>query len=375
MRRIAGWLAAIVALYGWSTADAQTIEAEVIEVQTDAGAAPQVRVFAGPRGGLIATARVNGEAPFAIGVSLDELPEVVKSQLKLERGLVVTHVLEKSPAEAAGVKKNDLILSAGGADVKTPADVVAAVAKAETNPLALVLLREGKEVKVEVKPDAKAKVNSVVIPGGGDLALLAKAFEQALPAGAPPAIVEGGNVIRLHPGVIHSRMKLDALPAGVKVTITKEGDQPAKVTIEKGEQKWEGAEDKLDEAPEELRAIGKQALGREARIELGVQAPHVKWMNAPAGVPSAPPVQAERIQAEVRRKIAEAEEKAARAAVELKKAEGVRRAEIRKVESVAEGKLEAKLDEVLKRLEGAEQMKKQLNELREQFESLKKELK
>ena len=55
-----------------------------------------------------------------------------------------------------------------------------------------------------------------------------------------------------------------SLPADVSVLISKRGDQPAKITVERGQQKWEVSEKELDKLPADVRPFADQLLGRTA---------------------------------------------------------------------------------------------------------------
>ena len=52
------------------------------------------------------------------------------------------------------------------------------------------------------------------------------------------------------------------LPKDMSVTITKEGEQPAKIVVKQGDKTWETTEDKLDDLPDEVRGHVQSFLGR-----------------------------------------------------------------------------------------------------------------
>jgi beta-lactamase regulating signal transducer with metallopeptidase domain len=100
-----------------------------------------------------------------MGVQLNQVPEALVEQLDLpkDKGLIVTAVVEGSPAAKAGVKVNDILLSVAGKDVSIdPTEVVKQVAglKPDT-PFDVVVLRKGKKTTLTgmtlpgpKKPDA-----------------------------------------------------------------------------------------------------------------------------------------------------------------------------------------------------------------------------
>ena len=67
-------------------------------------------------------------------------------------GLLVRDVEDDSPAAAAGVQEGDLIVGAGGRDVREVDDLFEAIASATDAPLSLTLVRGTEERSVEVTP-------------------------------------------------------------------------------------------------------------------------------------------------------------------------------------------------------------------------------
>ncbi len=82
-----------------------------------------------------------------LGVTLSELTEKDKKELKVSSGLRVEEVVEDSPAEKAGVKDDDLILEFNGKRVSGTKEFRAMVA--ELNP--------GTKVSIKIKRDGKDK--------------------------------------------------------------------------------------------------------------------------------------------------------------------------------------------------------------------------
>ncbi len=79
--------------------------------------------------------------------SLLELPE--------RSGALVQSVLPGSPAERAGLKRGDLVVAAGDAEVSDPQSLLKQVDQASIgNPLALQIMRNGQDLKLSVKPEA-----------------------------------------------------------------------------------------------------------------------------------------------------------------------------------------------------------------------------
>jgi hypothetical protein len=71
----------------------------------------------------------------------------------------------------------------------------------------------------------------------------------------------------LRPGVVVTRPGgLPELPGNVTVAITKQGNQPAKIVVSRGDEKWEVTEGKLDALPPELRTHVEGMLRHHALL-------------------------------------------------------------------------------------------------------------
>ncbi len=66
----------------------------------------------------------------------------------------IAQVLPNSPAQAAGLKKGDLLISIDGASVETPGALPTAVAKSGGKPLQVILMDKGHIRKVMITPEA-----------------------------------------------------------------------------------------------------------------------------------------------------------------------------------------------------------------------------
>ena len=71
------------------------------------------------------------------------------------------------------------------------------------------------------------------------------------------------------------------LPKGTRVTVTRQNDTPAKITVEKDGQKWEVSEGELDKLPEDVRPAVKGMLGG-GRVFVFGQSPVVVPGERPA---------------------------------------------------------------------------------------------
>lgn len=96
---------------------------------------------------------------YRIGVSVAPASGVLRAQLKLpkDQGLVITgFVPEKdSPAEKAGLKLHDVLLSAEENPLKSVGDLSKAVQDSKGKPVKLDFVREGKRLSISVTPEKK----------------------------------------------------------------------------------------------------------------------------------------------------------------------------------------------------------------------------
>ena len=93
------------------------------------------------------------EARVAIGVQCEDVPDALRSHLDLsEKGIMVVHVREQSPASEAALMKFDIIVQIGDTDVMTTDELVASVAASEGKELTLSIIRRGEAMKVMVTP-------------------------------------------------------------------------------------------------------------------------------------------------------------------------------------------------------------------------------
>jgi S1-C subfamily serine protease len=105
--------------------------------------------------------------PVYLGVQLQPLTPDLRKQLKadVDDGVVVAEVIPNSPAEKAGVKRDDVITAVGGHPVKGPEDVREEVQRAGPGKeLALAVVRGGEKLTLKATPRAGV-FGSFIIPG------------------------------------------------------------------------------------------------------------------------------------------------------------------------------------------------------------------
>lgn len=206
-----------------------------------------------------------------IGVRCAEVPELLRAQLDLPegQGVLIDQVIADAPAEQAGLKTFDVIISAAGKKAATPRDVADAVAQADGDELKIDYLRAGKQHTVAVRPALRPGA----VTREHDQRSVRQWFEN---------LGEGPLSMRfLHPGTVlpPGVSVAPSLPNDMTVTIEKHGEKPAKITVKQGDKTWQAGEESLDKLPEEARNYVQRMLGLAA-FEMrfspppGVEPPH-----------------------------------------------------------------------------------------------------
>lgn len=217
---------------------------------------------------------------------------VLRTQLQLaeDMGVVIEEVVADSPAEKAGLRKHDIILRANDEVVNSMEVLQSQVVATGDKPIELKIIRLAKEMDVTVTPEQRPENFQQLlgsqpgVPGGemlgGDLGRLLQQFQGG--AGLP------GGMRVFGPGMVLNgrQFNIDAVPNGMSVSIARDGDGPAQVTVKKGDKTWTfSSEDAkaLAELPEDVRNYvsgllnGQNGLaGQFGNIDLNAELRH--WL-------------------------------------------------------------------------------------------------
>lgn len=192
---------------------------------------------------------------------------VLRTQLQLaeDMGVVIEDIVPDSPAEKAGLRKHDILLRANDDIVDSMETLQQHVQTGHDKPIELQLLRLGKEIDITVTPEQRPANfeqqlgGPAAMPGqggfgpgqemlGGDLGRLL----QQLPGGValPGMRILGPEMLN------QGQFNLNAIPNGISVSIARNGEGPAQITVKKGDQTWtlnSDDEKALAELPEDVR--------------------------------------------------------------------------------------------------------------------------
>lgn len=196
-----------------------------------------------------------------IGVHAKPIDEALKSHLGLEDRLMIAHVVPDSPAERAGLRQHDILLNYGGARITSLQELMAAVEAGKATETSVTFLRGGKETKRTIT--AQERPDHII-----DLPFPERAIESVEDLFRKTD--KPWRARFLGPGFLLNR-QVEALPNGVSIEIKKENDEPAKITVKRGQDSWEVTEDSLDLLPEDLREPVKRHLTAQADHDRAVR--------------------------------------------------------------------------------------------------------
>lgn len=189
-----------------------------------------------------------------------------------EGGVIVSRVLENSPAETAGVAPGDVILFANGPRrISSPQDLIATVEASEGKEIVLHVKTYGKE-----GTDRSLKIVPMARPEKLKTAESERRQSDAetrdLSTQALKQYDKNDFKLRtIHPGIYWDAAALQQnLPENVTITISKTGKAPARISVKRNAESWNMDETEVDQLPEELRAPVKRLLTRPRLKHLSI---------------------------------------------------------------------------------------------------------
>ncbi|MBN2580388.1 MAG: PDZ domain-containing protein [Pirellulales bacterium] len=205
-------------------------------------------------------------ASYWLGVECGPLPKVLQMHLNLteRQGLLLSNVVLDGPAAKAGLVAGDILLTADGKKMESPADLLEVVSQADGKPIALELIHAGKPKNLRVAPEPRPQAaEEEPLPPAldEDWQQIQQWMQRMRPGGLPAANPPGPDLNALQfrffgPGAILSQQGAAAamaLPGNLSISINKTGDQPARIVVQKGDQKWEVTEKELNKLPADIR--------------------------------------------------------------------------------------------------------------------------
>jgi len=216
-----------------------------------------------------------------LGVQVAVVPELAKHQLGIDHGLAVEEVAADSPAAKAEIRKFDILLQAGETPLKGVSDLIKSVEAAKGKQIVIILKRDGESKKVEAVAEQKKKIEAAVIDAARrkielqkpKLEAEMKQLEEALEKMKAAAGKEGFGMWFAKPAIVAPRVDVrlkeetaktlkGEFPKDLSVQINKQGAEPTKIRVKRGDQEWEVTEDKVGELPEDVQKHVLMLLGK-----------------------------------------------------------------------------------------------------------------
>ncbi len=191
-----------------------------------------------------------------IGTTCSPASAAVRSQLSISngQGLLVRNVAEESPAAAAGIKQNDLLLEANTKSLFRPRDLIRIVTQSDGKPIVIKLLRGGKPLSVTVTAVRRPNRIFANKPSGSNRQPLLDLLDQVLPS--TPGKSDNNNRQQ------HQAADLIGnLPDRVQITIGREEGKLVNFIIEKDGEQWEVDAKGLGNLSGKLLPMLEQVLG------------------------------------------------------------------------------------------------------------------
>ncbi len=107
-------------------------------------------------------------AEFWIGVPVSPVDPTLRSHLpslESDVGLIANDVVKGSPADAAGLLKNDILVAMGGQSLKNADSLIEQIQATKGKPTPLEVLRAGKATTLSVTPARRAHPTTINLPG------------------------------------------------------------------------------------------------------------------------------------------------------------------------------------------------------------------
>ncbi len=125
---------------------------------------------------VFAQLKENGEVTRGwLGVAIQDLDAELKEYYDISAGVLVAEVFEGDPADAVGIKANDIIVSVNGSAVESSRDLTRLIAGLSVGSKAeIVVVRDGKEKSFKVK--IARRDDDKLMAGSGDTAPMESAL-------------------------------------------------------------------------------------------------------------------------------------------------------------------------------------------------------
>ncbi|MBN1854296.1 MAG: PDZ domain-containing protein, partial [Pirellulales bacterium] len=94
-----------------------------------------------------------------LGIQISQVDPILREHLKLDesQGILVIAVVDESPADKAGVKEHDILLTANGEPLDKLGDLIEVIRQSDGKEISLELIRVGEKMSCTVKPEKRSE--------------------------------------------------------------------------------------------------------------------------------------------------------------------------------------------------------------------------
>ena len=205
-----------------------------------------------------------------IGVLCGEIDPAVRMHISIAdgTGLMVNQVVDGSPASAAGLQQFDILVSVDDQPLKSTQDLVDRVNAAGEEGLQIVWLRKGAQgqsmiVPAERPEDQLLNDRFKFRSAENELNRLREWLEKAQEGqdDQPFAFRMLGPATPMQGRFQMQQFGLNQnMPSNLSVQITRNGNKPASITIQREDEKWVLDEGDLDQLPDDVRPFVENML-------------------------------------------------------------------------------------------------------------------
>lgn len=223
-------------------------------------------------GELTEETRVVEEPVYWIGIRGRSIEsEVLRTHFQLagDMGVVVEDVVAESPAAKAGLRKHDIILRCNNDTVDDMRVLQSQVRAGKDKPLELKIIRLAKQEKIVVVPELRPEQLSEPANSGGQ-------FGRNMEGDIMGQLMQQFGGRNIGPGMVFrgggggQRFNLNQMPNGVSVSIQRNNDEPAQITVKKGDQTWQiegDDEESLKQLPDDVRPFVERMLNGQGNAQ------------------------------------------------------------------------------------------------------------
>ncbi|MGI9430545.1 MAG: PDZ domain-containing protein [Bythopirellula sp.] len=195
--------------------------------------------------------------------------DILRTHLQLaeDMGVVVEDVLDGSPAAQAGLRKHDIILRCNGDAVDNLQVLQSQVRTGQDQPLELKIVRLGNKETIVVVPELRPeRVGERIAP--------LDPLGRGVRGDAMQRLMEQLGARNIGPGMVFRGggrgMNLNEMPSGVSVSVQRNNNEPARITVKKGDQTWQIVGDDaeaLQQLPDDVRPFVERMLNGQNNFQ------------------------------------------------------------------------------------------------------------